>query len=239
MTLAEIRQTVRDVLKEAETDAGTLLPTGNLLLDRFINWGTEEVVLDLVPHMQEVFLTSENISLVANQSDYDLTAEWIRIWCIVKNVSGSSPRPIRYIDRDDIAYKMYVGQTAEHPARFTLTGDSITFVPTPSTAKTNYATAWVIATEVASMVATGPAYIPRMAHKLIPLKTVILISKMNEYDLSGAVALYSMLLDRVIENYAYRIQGEPRFLKSSALEKSVISSLDPALHDVASLYFFN
>lgn len=237
MTLAELRTAVRYIMKQFQTDVGTLLDSGNTVVDFFINWAAEEVVLDLVGFMPEAFLKYEDISLTANTADYNLTQEFIQIWSMNKNTADKSPIPITYIAFDEEAYHQYVGETAEKPGTFTLVGDTIKFIPTPSTNKTNYARCWLIVPEAAAIVTAGPTYIPRMAQKLIPLKAGILIHTMNESNsVDNMGRLYGMMLERVTDLYAYRVQSQPRFLKPSWLEKKLITTLDPALYDIYSLF---
>jgi hypothetical protein len=240
MTLAQIRQAIRDITKEWETDSGTLLPTGDALLDRFIEWATEQVTLDLIDWLPEKqdFIDYEDITLIAGQANYTLTAEWLQIWCMQKNVTGKSPRQIDYIDIGQKPFLMNIGETAEHPTGWYLDGTTIYFVPTPSTAATNYARCWMIVPEGTTMAAGGPAYIPRIAHKLIVWHAAILIGIMNERDIRVEVAMYEKMLDKVVGVVGYKIQQQPRFLKESFFEKSAVSTVDPALRDWRGDYFF-
>ena len=57
------------------------------------------------------------------------------------------------------------------------------------------------------MVAGGPAYIPRIGHKLIVLRAAALIAKMNESDaIAGVLGLYRMELEKVVSIYSKRIK---------------------------------
>ena len=177
MTLAQIRKAIRDITKEWETDTGTLLPSDNVILDNYINWATEDVVVDLVPHMPEVFLFSETITLAASTGGYNLTQEWLQVYCIQREVSGSAPIVFEKINVDQREEKgELVGTENAAPEAWYLKGDKIYFVPTPSTNVANYARAFIIVPEVATMVAGGPAYIPRIGHKLIVLRAAALIA---------------------------------------------------------------
>jgi len=232
MTQAQLRTAVRNITKEWETDSGTLFPTGDVVLDFYIEWACEDVVLDLVEFMPEDFLTSEDISLVANDFDYDLTAEWLMLWSLQRKVTDKSYKDIPYIpvnDRPD-----YVGETAEEPLGFFLKGTTIIFCPTPSAAKTDYARAWIVVPESASMAEDGPVYIPRMAHKLIPLEAAILIGYMNDLDIKGPVALYKIQKDRVIDSLTNRIQQQPQFLRPSVFSRISGDRRDKAFYDKGS-----
>ena len=240
MTLAEIRTGVRNITKEWSTDAGTLLPSDNTILDMLINWAAEDVVLDLVSvvsDIQSVFLGSEDISLKANTANYTTTAEWLQIYCIQRNVTGDNPEIIPYITVDERLGLTYVGETAVDPEGFYLKGKTIYFVPTPSTAKTSYATVWFIQPEAISIPTDGPAYIPRIAHKLIVLRTAILISKMNDQaDIGGLAALYQNMLEKITDVLGYRVQSQPTFLKSSFSEKQISDTRDKAFYDKSGFF---
>lgn len=240
MTLANIRQAVRDLLKENETDSGTLLPSGDALLDRYIEWGTEQVTLDLIDWLPEKqdFIDYEDISLVANQANYTLTAEWLQIWCMQRIETDRAPTTIGYIDIDQRAYEATIGETAEDPNGWYLDGTTIYFVPTPRTAKTSHIRCWIISPEGTTMAASGPAYIPRIAHKLIVWQAAILIGIMNEYDIRTHVVMYEKMLDKVVGVVGYKIQQQPKFLKGSHFEKTGISTRDRAFYDHYSEGFF-
>jgi len=231
MTLAEIRTAVRSLLKESQTDEGTIFPSGDVLLDFFINMACELVVLDLAEFMPEVFLNSEDITLVAGTSEYTLTAEWMRVWAMMKNVTNESPTIIPYADIQSLSSRMYTGETATDPEAWTLKGDTVIFIPTPSAAKTDYARFWYIAPEAATMVSGGPAIIPRMAHKLIPLQACMVICAMDGADKTRWETLYGYTAQRIRDTYQFRIQQQPRFIGGSILDKTGGDTRDRALYD--------
>lgn len=230
MTLEEIRQSVRDFTKEWEEDEGTLFPSDDVLLDRFINWSAENVVLDLVEFMPEDFLTYEDISITSGDFDYDLTAEWLQIWAMQRTTTDKGYQLIPYTPLSD--RRDYVGETAEDPSGWFLKGTTIIFWPTPSATKT--VRCWIIGTEVASMVAAGPAYIPRMAHKLIPLDASILIGYMNDREVGNIVALYKLQHKRVIDSLTNRVQQQPQFLRPSVFSRISGDRRDKAFYDKGS-----
>jgi hypothetical protein len=234
MTLAELRSATRYLIKDWETDAGTLLPSDNALIDILLNWACEQVVLDLVEFMPETFLDYEDISLVAATAAYTLTKEWLQIWAIQKNVTSESPKLIPYRDIKLHPFKTYVGETAEHPKCWYYSGSSIAFKPTPSTAKTNYARVWIIKPEAAAIVTGGPAIIPRIAHKLIPIQACILIAVMNELSINAMELLYARMLGQVRGVLGFRVQQQPRFLGESILDLESVEARDKALYDLSS-----
>jgi len=112
-----------------------------------------------------------------------------------------------------------VGTEDAAPEAYYLKGDKIYFVPTPSTAVVNYAKAWIIIPEVETMVASGPALIPRIGHKLIVLRAAALIAKMNESEaIAGVLGLYRMELDKVVSIYSKRVHY---LSKETPLKKEV------------------
>lgn len=234
MTLAQLRTAIRNIVKEWDTDSGTLFPSNNTMLDFYINWATEDVALELADYIPTDFLDYEDITLVADQNNYDLTAEWLQIWAMQKNVSDESPKIIPYIPVHSRAYKEYVGQTSSEPAGWYLDGTTIMFTPTPSTAKTDYARCWIIVPEGESVGANGPTYIPRIAHKLIVLEAAILVGTMNGVELRDLMILYKMQFERVTNVLAYRIQQQPNFLQDSMFSRQQITTKDPALFDLGS-----
>ena len=236
MTLAEIRTAVRSLSKESETDDETIFPADNVLLDFFINMACELVVIDLAEFMPEVFLNYEDISLEASEPEYTLTAEWMRVWAMMKNVTNENPTIIPYIDIQSLQSRMYTGETAADPEAWTLKGDTVIFVPTPSTAKTEYARFWYIATEAATMAAGGPAIIPRMAHKLIPLMACIVFSAADGADTKRWENIYAYALPKIRDMYQFRVQQQPRFIGGSFLDKANADTRDRALYDKSGFF---
>jgi len=196
MTLAELRTATRDLVKESQTDAGTLLPSGDVLLDRLIDWGCEQVQLDLVEFMPEIFLATENISLTASTGTTAIVGEYLQIWCLLKNVSSENPWPLNYVDMDDSLMAEYVGEETAEPEDWTLVGDTIHWFPTPSADYTNYAVLWGVVSEGHDVPTAGPTYIPAMAHKLIPIQACILLAAINE---SAATVFYEKLYARMLK----------------------------------------
>jgi len=80
-------------------------------------------------------------------------------------------------------------------------------------------------------VADGPVYIPRMAHKLIPLDAAILIGYMNDREVGNIVALYKIQKDRVIDSLTNRVQQQPQFLRPSVYSRTLGDRRDKAFYD--------
>jgi len=221
MTEAQIRTAIHNVLKEYSTDSGALLESGDVLIDDFISDAAEDVVLDLVQFLPESFLESENVTLVANTQSYTLTTEYLQIWSVQKNVSDGSPSPIHEIPIVDRELYEYVGQTDPEPRHFYRKGDDIYFVPTPSVAVTNYAKFWLVAAETAAMADDGPAYIPRVAHRLIVYRASELIAGPMCGDKKAEASLarlYEMKFGRVRGVLGVRNQSQSRFLRGSQVD---------------------
>lgn len=220
MTLAQIRTAIHNILKEYSTDSGALLESGDVLIDDFISAAAEDVVLDLVQFLPESFLTSENVTLVADTQNYTLSTEYLQIWSAQKNVSDDSPCPIYEIPIVDRELYEYVGQTDPEPLRFYRKGDDVYFVPTPSAAVTDYAKFWLVAAETAAMVTAGPVYIPRVAHRLIVYKASELIAIMcgDKKVEASLTRVYEMKFGRVRGVLGVRNQSQPRFLRGSQVD---------------------
>lgn len=236
MTLAEIRQGVRDLTKIKDDEAGTVLPSNNTLLDFYLNWATELVVLDLVEFIPKDFLTYEDISLVANDNENTLTAGWLQIWAMLYNITDKKRRVIPYFEATEQLFEEYAGETAAEPTGWTLKGQTIVWLPTPSAAYANYARCWIVASEAATMVTAGPVYIPRQAHRLIIIYSAILIGTMNDWDLSPYEKIYGHMLKKARDTLGFRVQQQPRFLKPSFTARQLISSKDPAYHDLTDFF---
>lgn len=239
MTLAQIETAVRNLAKDTSAEAGTLFPSDNTLLDFFIDSAAELVVIDLVPYLPTFFLDYEDITLVANDQDYTLTKEWLQIWNLAKNVSGEDPQPIEYIPWHDELVAQYVGETMEYPRAWTLRGNQIIFLPKPSTGVTNYARVHIIKPEAAVMVAGGPAMIPRVAHRLVVLKAMELVSTMLEVKIVQVwEKLYAKFFGGITKVLGNLVQGQPRFLGNAFREKQYVDRRDKALFDLAGEEFF-
>jgi len=237
MTLADIRTDIRTLAKDTSAEAGTLFPSDNAIIDLFINMAVELVVVDLVPYLSTWFLDYEDINLVALTQPYTLTKEWIQIWNMAQNVSGERPRPLEYIPWHDELLAQYVGETADYPPAWTLKGNTIMFLPKPASAQTAYARAWIIKPEVATMVTGGPAMIPRIAHRLIPLKALELISVTLEVGILAAwEKLYNKFFGAIQRVLGNLVQGQPRFLGSSFREKQFVDRRDPAFFDTGGFF---
>lgn len=233
MDLAAIRTAVRSLIKETQTETGTLFPSDNVLLDFYINLAMEYVVLDLAHFLPNNFLLAENISLVASTSAYSLTATPLRILAVLRNETNESQQQVPEVKIWDFSRVQTKGETYEFPKGWYLTGEkTMNFIPIPSTAKANGVTVWMIAREAASMASGGPVYIPTGAHYLIPVKACYFICVMNAADTRGFERMYGDLFQKVIMIYGNRNQGEPRFLGGSFFDTRFASTRDITTYDV-------
>lgn len=237
MTKAQIITSIRSLCDEVSTDAGAFLEDANNVTD-FADDAAEIVVLDLVEFMPERFLIYEDISLLANTAGYALTAEWLQIWSLNRNKTSEAPTPINHVDIQNVLNYMYVGETAEEPEAWYLKGTQINFVPTPSVAKTNYARAWIVAPEAATIATAGPTMIPRIAHRLVVYMACILVGKALEASVSSFTALYQYRLKKIRDVIGAQVQQQPRFLNPSVYERSLISTRDRAFYDYGGSDFF-
>jgi hypothetical protein len=223
MTLAEIITTTRGLCNEVSTDSGALL-SDSANLKEFINDAAEMVCLDLLKIMPEQFLTTETISLVANTQAYTFTAKFWQVYKITRNITSESPREINIIDPLDEPYYMETAETDTEPTACYFMGDTLYWVPIPSTAYTSYAKAWLVRPEAVTVDTAGPAYIPAVAHRLIAYQAAALVAIMLEKDPSPFTQLYARRFGKVAEVWAARHPSKPRFVRESVLERSVINS---------------
>ena len=235
MTLAQLRTSTRNLLKQWSTETGTLLPADNARLDDYLSLALEMVVTDLMQDAPEVFLDYEDITLVANTSEYGLTKEYAQIWDMKRMVDGWASETITYLDRTDDRIATYIGETAEHPKAYTLKGDTIIFLPTPSTAKTDYARCWIVELEATTIAAGGPAMLPRLAHRLIVFRAGVIIRESNGKSASVIENLYQFNAKQVKRLLMARVQHQTKFLKG---RQRSVGTQDPALHDYAGDAFF-
>jgi len=218
MTLAQILSAIRGLINESANDAGALLSdTGNMLT--FVEDAQEQSVLDLMPIMPTAFLGSENVTLVAGTASYALTGPLWQVWKVERTVTGEPPTELEIIDPIDLAYHMNTGETEADPHAVYFMGDTVSFVKTPSTSKTNYAKVWIIKPEAVTMASGGPAMMPPVTHKLIVYQACSLIATMLERDPSPYMALYARRLQMVDKIWRGRFQSQPRFVRASAHER--------------------
>lgn len=232
MTKAQIRTAIRNLFNEQSTDAGALMPTGDSIIDNYIEDAVEEVVLDLLPYMPRQFCGTENISLTADEPDYTLTAEWFQIYKIARNTTGKTPREIQIIDPLEEQFHTSVGDTEDSPMQCYILGDTITFVKTPSADKTNYAKVFFVRPEALTIPDTGPAYIPRAAHRMIVYKACALACVMIEAIAGNFTALYEKRKAAFLRTWAAREHQRPRFVKDSVFDRISYSDLEATFYDL-------
>lgn len=232
MTKAQIRTAVRNLINEQSTDSGALLGPGNTILDEYIEDSVEETVLDLLPYMPRQFCGTENITLVAGTAGYTLTAEWWQIYKIARNTTGKTPREIQIIEPLEEQFYTSVGDTEENPDQCYILGDTITFVKTPSTNKTDYAKVFYVRPEAVTMPDTGPAYIPRAAHRMIIYKACVLACVMIEAIAGNFTALYEKRKAAFLRTWAAREHQKPRFVKPSVCDRVAYSDREGVFYDL-------
>jgi len=231
MTRAELIISVRGLCNEISTDSGALLSdAGNML--EFLNDATEGVMLDLIPVMPGQFLVKENVTLAAGGPTYTPTAKFWQIYKIAKNITGEYPRELDPIDPLDEPYYTEVAGTDSEPVAYYVLGDVVYWVPIPSSAKANYAAAWLVRPELAALPEAGPTYIPAVAHRLIAYKAAILVAVMLEKDTGPFQQLYEYRLAKVTAVWNARLQNKPRYVREAQSERSIFSAGIPTDRDV-------
>ncbi len=232
MTKAQIRTAIRNLVNEQSTDAGALMPTGDSIIDNYIEDAVEEVVLDLLPYMPRQFCGTENISLTADEPDYTLSALWWQIYKIARNTTGKTPREIQIIDPLEEQFYTSVGDTEDSPDQCYILGDTITFVKTPSADKTDYAKVFFVRPEAVTIPDTGPAYIPRAAHRMIVYKACALACMMVEALAGHFIALYEKRKASFLRVWAAREHQKPRFVRDSIFDRIGYSDREAAFYDL-------
>jgi len=229
MTKIQLRETLNQYIKTGKLSGGLGLPTSTDYWDTYLDSALDLVTLDLAKIIPESFIVAENITLVADQNNYTLTAAWLQVWDFQKNVTGDNPVPITYLGVHERAGNEYVGQTDPEPWGWYYMGETICFVPTPSAAKTNYAKIFVIAKDAVTIPTAGPTYIPAIAQRLIPLKAAVFVALANGNNMASSYeVMYRQMLSSVEKVLSSRVQGQPRFLTGSQRNfGSTVENKDP------------
>jgi hypothetical protein len=230
MTKAEILAYTRHLVNEQSPDSGALLDDRENLL-QFCYDAAEQVVLDLVEFMPLQFCTTETLTLTANVQTTTFTAEYLSIFKVAKNVTDNNPKEIEIIDPLDEQFYHTVGETAAEPMACYFLGNTIYWVPKPSTTTAAYAKAYLVVPEAAAIPVTGPAYIPRVAHRLICYYAAGLAATMADSNPAKFFALYKNRLDKVTDAWRARFRSKPRFVKESVADRIVIDARESAFFD--------
>ena len=231
MTQAELITATRNIVNEVSTDAGALLNDAGNLLD-FLNDALEQVTLDLLPVMPDQFLTSELLSLTANVAYVTPTNTYLWITKVEKYTTDDTPKEIEIIDQLRLQYYTKIGETSSEPRAVYFLGNVPYFVPTPSTSVTSYARLWGVRMETAGVPVAGPTYLPAIAHRLIAYKAAIMIATMLEADYRGIAALYAQRLESIKRIWWRRYQSKPRFVRESAVERTIWDTREKAFYDL-------
>jgi len=233
MTKAQILQQIRDLMREKNTDSGAeFSDSGNLIV--FIDDAMEQVVMDVavIQNFPEYLCGTENITLVANQNNYTLTARWIDIYKLERTVSGEPLSEIRIgppLDNDAI---MNSGETDANPRNCFILGETIYFTPTPAAAHTNYAKAYYTKREAATIATNGPQFLPAESHRLIVYWACALCAVRLGAKPKPFYDLYGLKLRSLERLWERKYQQEPRFVGRSVEEKSVRDSRESAFYDL-------
>lgn len=231
MTQAELITATRNLVNEVSTDAGALLSDAGNLLD-FLNDALEQVTLDLLPVMPDQFLTSELLSLTANVAYVTPSNTYLWITKVEKYVTNDTPKEIEIIDQLQLQYYTKIGETSDEPRACYFLGNVPYFVPTPASNKTNYARLWGVRMETTGIPSGGPTYLPAVAHRLIAYKAAIMVATMLEADFRGLASLYAQRLESIKRIWWRRYQQKPRFVRESAVERTIWDTREKAFYDL-------
>jgi hypothetical protein len=233
MTAAEILASIRNLVNEQSGDAGALLSdTGNLL--DFAYDAAEQVVNDLLPHMPHLFLTSENVTLVASQANYTLANEFSQIYKVERYQSGKSPKEIPIIDPLKLQFYTNIGETEDKPSAVYFQGKTLYVVKTPSVASGSsgiYLRIWEVVPEPAAIPVAGPTYIPRMAHRLIVYWGAYMAATSIGVDPTRYLVLYQKRLAQTLKLNRDRYQQEPRFVREAVTDRMIYDDREPYFYD--------
>jgi len=230
VTKAQILTAARNLVQIYSTDTGATLT--DTVLGEMADDAMEEVVLDLIPIMPGQLLSTEDVTLVADQANYTFTnATWLQIMAVQINVTGRTPHEIDIIDPLEKPYAGTVGETAAEPEGCYFMGDTLYFVPTPSTATTGYARVYFINGEAATIATDGPVYLPRVAHRLIAYKAAWLAAIAYDANTGPFKELYGKRLEAVRRTWAGRFQQRPRFIREDIVERTRTDSREAAFYD--------
>lgn len=231
MTKAQILQAVRYHANELSTDAGALLADdGNLL--EFVHDAVEQVVMDLLGTYPNELLTYEDVSMVADDYDYTLTAEFWQILKVEKTVEGENPTEIEIVDQLSEQYYATHDEKHSRPYGCNIVNGVLLVKPIPSEAITNYMRVWGIRAEPATMADGGPTYLPRQTHRLIVYWAVNLIAIMMGVKQNRWADLYAYRLQRIKDMQKDKFQQSPRFVRESSVERTTRDTREKAFYDL-------
>lgn len=230
MLKADIITAARDLLQVYSTDTGATLT--DTVLGRMVDDAMEEVVLDLMPFMPGQLMTTEDVTLVANQANYSITnTTWLQIYKIEVNVTGRTPHEIDIIDPLQKEYIHVVGETGAEPEHCYFMGNVIYFVPTPSAATTGYVRLYLVNGEAATMATAGPTYLPAILQRLISYRAAWLAAIAYDASPTPFQQLYAERLRKAEKVWTGKFQQNPRFVRESINERTLIDSREKAFYD--------
>lgn len=236
MTKAAILQAVRDLVNETSGAAGALLSdVGNLL--GFVEDAVEQVVLDLVDTYPNELLTYKDVSMLAGVKTYALSAapavEFWQILKISKTVAGENETEMDVIDPLSLQYAETHDETNARPYGANIINGTLYVYPTPSEAITDYIRIWGIRPEAVAMPdPTGPAYLPRMTHRLIVFWAASLVATMIGANPDKFILLYSNRLEKIKSMQKGKFQQAPRFVRESVVERTTRDVRERVFYDL-------
>jgi len=233
MTKAAIITAVRALVNEVSGDAGAALDDAANLAG-FIEDAVEQVVLDLVDTYPNELLTYEDVSMLAGVKTYTLTKEFWQILKIAKTVAGENETEMDVIDPLSHQYAETHDETSARPCGANIINGTLYIHPTPSTAITDYIRVWGIQAEATAMVAGGPAYLPRVTHRLIVFWAASLVAEMfGAKNTAGRfIALYSNRLEKIKAMQKGKFQQAPRFVRESVVERTTRDNREKVFYDL-------
>lgn len=207
MTIDEMETLLRQYLENPSTGSFSQAEAF-----RLINKSYENLYNLIVRNNQNFFAASYNISLVANQEEYTLTAA-NRI-LLVERVDVNEPYPLPFIDyRDRTRYLLNSGEAPdEYDLKCYIKGNILGIVPIPTGAAANAIK--VSHVPPATQLTTGespPTEWPTDQHEVIVIGGLLRKGITDREDRKARKELYAELRESLLESTGMRQTQQPAF----------------------------
>lgn len=211
MQFSDMRAFVLGVLGEANSGWYTVS-----ILNAHINASLREIYGLMVKGSQNYFVTTANVSLVANQELYTLPAG-IHKLVLVERVDLGQEVPVIPVDITQRSRYLYsstnpiVGQIS---TRYYLRGNNLGIVPIPTDASANALRLYYTPTAT-NLVADGdtpPAEWPELHHEVICWGAVVRLVMRDKALYQQFSPNFERLLKACIEDTQLRVTQEPRMI---------------------------
>ena len=172
------------------------------------------------------------MSLVANDVDYTLTTEFWQILKVAKTVAGENETEMDILDELSHQYFETHDETSEKPFGAKIVGSTLYVYPKPSVSITNYIRIWGIRPEAVTLPDLGPAYLPRVTHRLIVLWATSLVAISVGVKPDRWTNLYERRLQKIKDMQKDKFQQAPRFVRESVVERTTRDTRERVVADL-------